>query len=134
MCIKEDPKCVEASYVAGLSRCYNCDFDDGFTYFLNALKLNPNHNKSQNMHFKLISLKEKVKRADRYFNACRYRDACKIYTEALKIDPLNVYFNAKLYFSRAKCYNELFYFKECYHDYEAARKIEKSKMKFSLNG
>lgn len=68
---------MEALYVAGLCRCYNCNLDGGTVYFENALKLNQSHEKSQIMLQVSIYLKQTKEKADRLFNECRYREACE---------------------------------------------------------
>lgn len=53
------------------------------------------------MQLKAKNLKQKKENGDILFKASQFRDAHKMYTEAIQIDPLNSNFNAKLYFNRA---------------------------------
>lgn len=75
--------------------------DMGLGYFQKALKLRPDHGKAHAMQIKAANLKSKKEMGDNLFSAGQFNCAHQIYTEALKIDPLNAIINLRLYSSRA---------------------------------
>lgn len=99
--IRFDKMNVDAFYVRGLVLYYMDSQDKALMHFKEALRLNPEHEKSRKAYSRiknLMSLKEKGNEA---FKKNHLDEAYKIYSDALKMDPLNTLFNAKLHFNRS---------------------------------
>lgn len=99
--MKFDSSNCDAIYVRGLTLYYSDNLDKGIMHFERTLMLDPDHKKAKLMRIKSRSLKEKKEQGNECFKTGKYRDALNIYSEALKIDPVNKDINSKLYYNRA---------------------------------
>lgn len=99
--MKSDSSSADAIFVRGLCLYYKDNLDKGLAHFQQVLALDPDHNKARIMRLKAKNLKEKKENGNNLFKAGKFRDAHKMYTEALDIDPLNKDINSKLYCNRA---------------------------------
>lgn len=92
---------ADAIYVRGICLFYQDNVDKAFSHFQQVLRLAPDHKKAMDIYKRSKLLKQKKEEGNEAFKAQRYQDAYNLYTEALKIDPLNIKTNAKLYFNKA---------------------------------
>ncbi|XP_078621400.1 uncharacterized protein LOC144887857 isoform X1 [Branchiostoma floridae x Branchiostoma japonicum] len=92
---------VDAMYVRGLCLYYQDNLDKAFAHFQQVLRLSPDHEKAKVAFRKAKSLRAKKEEGNNAFKAGRYQEAYDLYSEALRIDPHNVFINSKLYNNRA---------------------------------
>ncbi|XP_019618060.1 PREDICTED: dentin sialophosphoprotein-like isoform X2 [Branchiostoma belcheri] len=92
---------VDAMYVRGLCLYYQDNLDKAFAHFQQVLRLSPDHEKAKVAFRKAKSLRAKKEEGNSAFKAGRYQEAYDLYSEALRIDPHNVFINSKLYNNRA---------------------------------
>lgn len=99
--MKLDPTSADAIFVRGLCLYYTDNLEKGILHFERALQWDPDHKKAKEMRNKAKLLKETKENGNMLFKSGRYREAQKIYTDALKIDELNKEVNSKLLYNRA---------------------------------
>lgn len=121
-----NPSNVNAVYVAGLCSYYVGDLSESLKHFTKILALDPNHNGAQTMQLKVNIFNEKFEKADKLFYARKFKEACELYTEMLKIDPQNVKINSELYCRRANVHKFMKKFQECSNDYEDALRLNRT--------
>lgn len=92
---------ADAIYVRGICLFYQDNVDKAFNHFQQVLRLAPDHKKAMDIYKRSKQLKQKKEEGNEAFKAGRYQEAYNLYTDALKIDPLNIKTNAKLYFNKA---------------------------------
>lgn len=98
--LRGDSLNVEALYIRGMVLYYQDNIDKAFQHFQTALKLSPEHKRVRELYKLVKLLKTKKEAGNEAFKASNYDEAFKLYTEALEVDPLNTFTNAKLYFNR----------------------------------
>ncbi|XP_046888503.1 dnaJ homolog subfamily C member 7-like [Hypomesus transpacificus] len=90
----------DALYVRGLCLYYEDCIDKAVQFFVQALRMAPDHEKARLACRNAKALKAKKEEGNKAFKECSYEAAFKLYTEALTIDPNNIKTNAKLYCNR----------------------------------
>ncbi|KAG5892978.1 hypothetical protein JTB14_015022 [Gonioctena quinquepunctata] len=123
---------ADAIYVRGMCLFYEDNLDSAFQHFQQVLRLAPDHHKAMNIYKRAKLLKKKKEEGNEAYKLCRFQDACKLYTEALEIDPLNKKTNAKLYFNRATAYSRLTKTREAIADCTAALNLDETYLKALL--
>lgn len=99
--IRFDNLNVDALYVRGMTLYYQDNIDMAFTHFQQALRLSPDHDKAKELYKKVKAIKNTKEQGNVAFKGNKLDEAFKLYGEALAIDPMNTFTNAKLYFNRA---------------------------------
>ncbi|XP_071941939.1 dnaJ homolog subfamily C member 7-like [Antedon mediterranea] len=99
--LQRDGMNADAIYVRGLCFYYEDIIDKAIQHFQQTLRLAPDHTKSRLAFKKCKSLKVKKEEGNTAFKSGKNQLAYDLYTEALQIDPLNVFTNAKIYLNRA---------------------------------
>lgn len=92
---------ADAIYVRGVCLFYQDNVEKALQHFQQVLRLAPDHKKAMDIYKRSKLLKQKKEEGNEAFKSGRYQEAYNLYTEALKIDPLNIKTNAKLYFNKA---------------------------------
>ncbi|XP_056640440.1 dnaJ homolog subfamily C member 7 [Diorhabda sublineata] len=123
---------ADAIYVRGMCLFYEDNLDSAFQHFQQVLRLAPDHKKAMNIYKKAKLLKKMKEDGNEAYKACKFQDAYNLYTEALKIDPLNKKTNAKLYFNRATVLSRLAKTREAIDDCTAALNLDESYIKALL--
>lgn len=123
---------ADAIYVRGMCLFYEDNIDSALSHFQQVLRLAPDHKKAMDVYKRAKLLKQKKEEGNDAFKAGRFQDACKLYTEALAIDPLNKIINAKLYFNRATVLCRLTKTKEAVEDCTAALNLDTNYLKALL--
>lgn len=90
----------DALYVRGLCLYYEDCIDKAVQFFVQALRMAPDHEKARLACRNAKALKAKKDEGNKAFKDCSYDAAYQLYTEALTIDPNNIKTNAKLYCNR----------------------------------
>merc|ERR1712083_861969 len=88
-------------YVRGVCLYYEDAVDKAFQHFQHVLRLAPDHGKAREIYKRAKSLLQLKEDGNVAFRAGRLAEAHTLYTEALNLDPQNVFTNSKLYFNRA---------------------------------
>lgn len=99
--LRADSFCADAIYVRGLCLYYQDNMEKAFQHFQQVLRLAPDHTKSRDIYRKAKQLLQKKEEGNAAFKANKLQDAYDLYSQALDIDPNNVFTNSKLYFNRA---------------------------------
>jgi len=99
--LRWDSMNADAIYVRGLCLYYQDSIDKAFQHFTQVLRLAPDHIKARGVYRKAKLLAAKKDEGNNAFRVGKLTDAHGLYTEALAIDPLNVFTNSKLYNNRA---------------------------------
>jgi DnaJ family protein C protein 7 len=99
--LRLDSICADAIYVRGLCLYYQDNMEKAFQHFQQVLRLAPDHSKSRDIYRKAKQLLQKKEEGNTAFKAGQWQEAFDLYTQALDIDPHNVFTNSKLYFNRA---------------------------------
>lgn len=123
---------ADAIYVRGMCLFYEDNIDSAFQHFQQVLRLAPDHKKAMDIYKRAKLLKKKKEEGNEAYKLCRFQEACKLYTEALEIDPLNKKTNAKLYFNRATAFARLTKTKEAIADCTAALNLDDTYLKALL--
>ncbi|XP_077997946.1 dnaJ homolog subfamily C member 7-like [Glandiceps talaboti] len=92
---------ADAIYIRGLCLYYEDNIEKALQHFQQVLRLSPDHTPSRVSFKKCKMLKLKKEEGNAAFNQRDYEKAFEIYSEALQVDPNNIYINAKLYNNRA---------------------------------
>ncbi|XP_036405053.1 dnaJ homolog subfamily C member 7-like isoform X1 [Megalops cyprinoides] len=90
----------DALYVRGLCLYYEDCIDKAVQFFVQALRMAPDHEKARLACRNAKALKAKKEEGNKAFKDGNYEAAYELYTEALTIDPNNIKTNAKLYCNR----------------------------------
>merc|ERR1712001_127438 len=115
---------ADAIYVRGLCLYNEDNVDKAFTHFQQVLRLAPDHVKAKEIYKKAKQLKQKKEEGNVAFKGGKLEDAYTLYSEALQIDPLNKYTNAKLFFNRATVAAKLKKLKESIQDCTSALELD----------
>jgi len=115
---------ADAIYVRGLCLYNEDNVDKAFTHFQQVLRLAPDHVKAKEIYKKAKQLKQKKEEGNVAFKSGKLEDAYTLYSEALQIDPLNKYTNAKLFFNRATVAAKLKKLKESIQDCTSALELD----------
>uniref|UniRef100_A0A8B9LB14 DnaJ homolog subfamily C member 7 n=1 Tax=Astyanax mexicanus TaxID=7994 RepID=A0A8B9LB14_ASTMX len=91
----------DALYVRGLCLYYEDCIDKAVQFFIQALRMAPDHEKARLACRNAKALKAKKEEGNRAFKEGNFEEAYDLYSEALTIDPNNIKTNAKLYCNRA---------------------------------
>lgn len=92
---------ADAIYVRGICLYYEDNIDSATSHFQQVFRLAPDHKKAMDIYKRAKLLKKKKDDGNEAYKNCKFQEALDLYTEALKVDPLNKKTNAKLYFNRA---------------------------------
>uniref|UniRef100_A0A8C8JYX6 J domain-containing protein n=1 Tax=Oncorhynchus tshawytscha TaxID=74940 RepID=A0A8C8JYX6_ONCTS len=90
----------DALYVRGLCLYYEDCIDKAVQFFVQALRMAPDHEKSRLACRNAKALKAKKEEGNKVFKNSNFEAAYRLYSEALAIDPNNIKTNAKLYCNR----------------------------------
>ncbi|KAJ8920970.1 hypothetical protein NQ315_015764 [Exocentrus adspersus] len=123
---------ADAIYVRGMCLFYEDNIDSALQHFQQVLRLAPDHKKAMDMYKRAKLLKKKKEEGNEAYKLCRFQDACKLYSEALEIDPLNRKTNAKLFFNRATALARLTKTREAISDCTAALNLDDAYLKALL--
>uniref|UniRef100_A0A8C0CR34 DnaJ homolog subfamily C member 7 n=1 Tax=Balaenoptera musculus TaxID=9771 RepID=A0A8C0CR34_BALMU len=95
--LRMDSTNAHALYVRGLCLDYEDCIEKAVQFFVQALRMAPDHEKACVTCRNAKALKAKKEDGNKAFKEGNYKLACELYTEALGIDPNNTKTNAKLY-------------------------------------
>jgi DnaJ family protein C protein 7 len=123
---------ADAIYVRGLCLYYQDNLDKAFQHFQQVLRLAPDHHKAKEIYRKAKSLRGKKEEGNEAFKAGKIQEAYDLYSEALNIDPNNIFTNAKLYFNRALASNKMGKTDEAIEDCTNAIKLDENYLKAYL--
>lgn len=123
---------ADAIYVRGICLFYEDNIDSSVNYFQQVLRLAPDHAKAMELYKRAKQLKKKKDEGNQAYNAGKYAEALDLFSEALKIDPLNIMTNAKLHFNRATALSKLNRLEEAIVDCTAALQLNPNYMKALL--
>ncbi|XP_045119494.1 uncharacterized protein LOC123509333 [Portunus trituberculatus] len=123
---------VDAIYVRGMCLYYQDNPEAAFNHFQHVLRLAPDHHKAKEVYKKAKQLKQKKEEGNEAFRRGRHQEALALYTEALAIDPLNQFTNAKLYFNRATVNSKLNRLEQATEDCTAAINLDDGYLKAFL--
>uniref|UniRef100_A0A3B3D4A1 DnaJ heat shock protein family (Hsp40) member C7 n=1 Tax=Oryzias melastigma TaxID=30732 RepID=A0A3B3D4A1_ORYME len=127
--LRMDATNADALYVRGLCLYYEDCIDKAVQFFVQALRMAPDHEKARLACRNAKALKAKKEEGNHVFKNCSYDAAYQLYTEALAIDPNNIKTNAKLYCNRATAvsdYMDTELYEEAVRDYEKVYQTEKT--------
>ncbi|TWW81881.1 ATP-citrate synthase [Takifugu flavidus] len=99
--LRLDSTNADALYVRGLCLYYEDCIDKAVQFFIQALRMAPDHEKARLACRNAKALKAKKDEGNQAFKKFNFEAAYQLYTEALAIDPNNIKTNAKLYCNRA---------------------------------
>jgi DnaJ family protein C protein 7 len=122
-----DEKNADAIYMRGMSFYYQtsqADMNQAFRNFQYALRLAPNHQRAMAIYKRAKALVQRMQEGYEAFTAGRYKEACAIYAQALRIEPNNNSINAKLFFNRATVCSKLGRFNEAVAHCSSALKLD----------
>uniref|UniRef100_A0A3P8XHE7 J domain-containing protein n=1 Tax=Esox lucius TaxID=8010 RepID=A0A3P8XHE7_ESOLU len=114
----------DALYVRGLCLYYEDCIDKAVQFFVQALRMAPDHEKARLACRNAKALKAKKEEGNQAFKDNNFEAAYKLYSEALMIDPNNIKTNAKLYCNRGTVGAK---YEEAVRDYEKVYQTEKTK-------
>uniref|UniRef100_A0AAR2JFH4 J domain-containing protein n=1 Tax=Pygocentrus nattereri TaxID=42514 RepID=A0AAR2JFH4_PYGNA len=122
--LRMDSTNADALYVRGLCLYYEDCIEKAVQFFVQALRMAPDHEKARLACRNAKALKAKKEEGNNAFKDRDYDAAYQLYTEALTIDPNNIKTNAKLYCNRATAGAK---YEEAVRDYEKVYHTEKTK-------
>uniref|UniRef100_A0A8C6Q4U4 DnaJ heat shock protein family (Hsp40) member C7 n=1 Tax=Nothobranchius furzeri TaxID=105023 RepID=A0A8C6Q4U4_NOTFU len=99
--LRMDSTNADALYVRGLCLYYEDCIDKAVQFFVQALRMAPDHEKARLACRNAKALKAKKEEGNKAFKNNNFEAAYLLYTDALMIDPNNIKTNAKLYCNRA---------------------------------
>lgn len=123
---------VDAMCIRAVCLYFQDDTDKAFAYFQQVLRLAPDHAKALEIYKKAKSLKKKKEEGNAAYKKEQYREAYKLYSEALAIDPQNIVTNAKLHFNKATVAAKLGRLNESIIECTEALKLDKNYLKALL--
>uniref|UniRef100_A0A4W4GLM0 DnaJ homolog subfamily C member 7 n=1 Tax=Electrophorus electricus TaxID=8005 RepID=A0A4W4GLM0_ELEEL len=130
--LRMDSTNADALYVRGLCLYYEDCIDKAVQFFIQALRMAPDHKKAHSACRNAKALKAKKEEGNSAFKARDYEAAYKIYTDALTIDPNNIKTNAKVYCNRATAGAKLSKLAQAIEDCCSAIKLDESYIKAYL--
>ncbi|XP_046722835.1 dnaJ homolog subfamily C member 7 [Silurus meridionalis] len=122
----------DALYVRGLCLYYEDCIDKAVQFFVQALRMAPDHEKARLACRNAKALKAKKEEGNQAFKEGNFEDAYNLYSEALTIDPNNIKTNAKLYCNRATVGSKLKKLEQAIEDCTKAIKLDESYIKAYL--
>uniref|UniRef100_A0AAY5K6J7 DnaJ homolog subfamily C member 7 n=1 Tax=Esox lucius TaxID=8010 RepID=A0AAY5K6J7_ESOLU len=114
----------DALYVRGLCLYYEDCIDKAVQFFVQALRMAPDHEKARLACRNAKALKAKKEDGNKAFKEGNFDEAYQLYSEALTIDPNNIKTNAKLFCNRGTVGSK---YEEAVRDYEKVYQTEKTK-------
>ncbi|MFT7814691.1 dnaJ homolog subfamily C member 7 [Arapaima gigas] len=130
--LRVDSTNADALYVRGLCLYYEDCIDKAVQFFVQALRMAPDHKKAQLACRNAKALKAKKEEGNHAFKEGSYECAYQLYSEALKIDPNNIKTNAKLYCNRATVGSKLKKIEQAIEDCTSAIKLDETYVKAYL--
>uniref|UniRef100_A0A7N6AJC7 J domain-containing protein n=1 Tax=Anabas testudineus TaxID=64144 RepID=A0A7N6AJC7_ANATE len=130
--LRMDSTNADALYVRGLCLYYEDCIDKAVQFFVQALRMAPDHEKARLACRNAKALKSKKEEGNQAFKNNNYEAAYQLYTEALKIDPNNIKTNAKLYCNRATAGAKLNKLNQAIEDCTSAIKLDDTYIKAYL--
>ncbi|XP_048870801.1 dnaJ homolog subfamily C member 7-like [Brienomyrus brachyistius] len=122
----------DALYVRGLCLYYEDCIDKAVQFFMQALRMAPDHEKARLACRNAKALKAKKEEGNTAFKDGNYEAAFDLYSEALMIDPNNIKTNAKLYCNRATVGSKLNKIEQAMEDCTSAIKLDETYIKAYL--
>uniref|UniRef100_A0A8C2HVE3 DnaJ homolog subfamily C member 7 n=1 Tax=Cyprinus carpio TaxID=7962 RepID=A0A8C2HVE3_CYPCA len=122
----------DALYVRGLCLYYEDCIDKAVQFFVQALRMAPDHEKARLACRNAKSLKAKKEDGNKAFKDGSFEQAYELYSEALTIDPNNIKTNAKLYCNRATVGSKLNKLEQAIEDCTKAIKLDETYIKAYL--
>ncbi|XP_076008233.1 dnaJ homolog subfamily C member 7-like isoform X2 [Genypterus blacodes] len=130
--LRMDSTNADALYVRGLCLYYEDCIDKAVQFFVQALRMAPDHEKARLACRNAKALKAKKEEGNLAFKMNNYEAAYRLYTEALAIDPNNIKTNAKLYCNRATAGTKLKRLNQAIDDCSSAIKLDETYIKAYL--
>ncbi|XP_030112110.2 dnaJ homolog subfamily C member 7 [Taeniopygia guttata] len=130
--LRMDSTNADALYVRGLCLYYEDCIEKAVQFFVQALRMAPDHEKACLACRNAKALKAKKEDGNKAFKKGNYKLAYELYTEALGIDPNNIKTNAKLYCNRGTVNSKLRKLEEAIDDCTNAVKLDDTYVKAYL--
>ncbi|XP_037332231.2 dnaJ homolog subfamily C member 7 isoform X1 [Pungitius pungitius] len=130
--LRIDSTNADALYVRGLCLYYEDCIEKAVQFFVQALRMAPDHDKARLACRDAKALKAKKEEGNKAFKEGNYEAAYELYSEALTIDPNNIKTNAKLYCNRATVGSKLKKLEQAIEDCTKAIKLDESYIKAYL--
>uniref|UniRef100_F6XJ31 DnaJ homolog subfamily C member 7 n=2 Tax=Ornithorhynchus anatinus TaxID=9258 RepID=F6XJ31_ORNAN len=130
--LRVDATNADALYVRGLCLYSEDCIEKAVQFFVQALRMAPDHEKACVACRNAKALKAKKDDGNRAFKDGDYKQAHELYTEALAIDPNNIKTNAKLYCNRATVNAKLRKLEDAIEDCTSAVRLDDSYIKAYL--
>ncbi|MGH0187930.1 UNVERIFIED_CONTAM: hypothetical protein FKN15_027204 [Acipenser sinensis] len=122
----------DALYVRGLCLYYEDCIEKAVQFFVQALRMAPDHEKARLACRNAKALKSKKEEGNNAFKDGNYEAAYELYSEALTIDPNNIKTNAKLYCNRGTVGSKLKKCDQAIEDCTNAIKLDETYIKAYL--
>ncbi|XP_065433953.1 dnaJ homolog subfamily C member 7 isoform X2 [Chrysemys picta bellii] len=130
--LRMDSTNADALYVRGLCLYYEDCIEKAVQFFIQALRMAPDHEKACLACRNAKALKAKKEDGNKAFKEGNYKLAYELYTEALGIDPNNIKTNAKLYCNRGTVNSKLRKLEDAIDDCTNAIKLDDTYIKAYL--
>ncbi|CAO2645356.1 DnaJ homolog subfamily C member 7 [Lemmus lemmus] len=130
--LRMDSTNADALYVRGLCLYYEDCIEKAVQFFVQALRMAPDHEKACIACRNAKALKAKKEDGNKAFKEGNYKLAYELYTEALGIDPNNIKTNAKLYCNRGTVNSKLRKLDDAIDDCTNAVKLDDTYIKAYL--
>uniref|UniRef100_A0A8D0LLE8 DnaJ homolog subfamily C member 7 n=1 Tax=Sus scrofa TaxID=9823 RepID=A0A8D0LLE8_PIG len=130
--LRMDSTNADALYVRGLCLYYEDCIEKAVQFFVQALRMAPDHEKACIACRNAKALKAKKEDGNKAFKEGNYKLAYELYTEALGIDPNNIKTNAKLYCNRGTVNSKLRKLDDAIEDCTHAVKLDDTYIKAYL--
>ncbi|XP_067824973.1 dnaJ homolog subfamily C member 7 [Heptranchias perlo] len=127
--LRMDSTNADALYVRGLCLYYEDCIEKAVQFFVQALRMAPDHEKARLACRNAKALRAKKEEGNRAFKEGSFDKAYELYTEALKIDPNNIKTNAKLYCNRGTVGSKLNKMQQAIEDCTNAIKLDDTYIK-----
>uniref|UniRef100_A0AAY5JY68 J domain-containing protein n=1 Tax=Esox lucius TaxID=8010 RepID=A0AAY5JY68_ESOLU len=122
----------DALYVRGLCLYYEDCIDKAVQFFVQALRMAPDHEKARLACRNAKALKAKKEDGNKAFKEGNFDEAYQLYSEALTIDPNNIKTNAKLFCNRGTVGSKLKKLDQAIEDCTKAIKLDETYIKAYL--
>eukprot|EP01027_Heterolobosea_sp_BB2_P002732 GEZU01004108.1.p1 GENE.GEZU01004108.1~~GEZU01004108.1.p1 ORF type:complete len:337 (-),score=151.14 GEZU01004108.1:42-1052(-) len=99
--LRKDANNADALYIRGRCMYYLGNNANGIKHFQEALRLDPDHQKSRIWLKKVRTIEDQKKAGNDAFSSGKYQEAYDLYSAAIALDPDNNSMNATLYSNRA---------------------------------
>uniref|UniRef100_UPI00358E8E4B dnaJ homolog subfamily C member 7-like n=1 Tax=Myxine glutinosa TaxID=7769 RepID=UPI00358E8E4B len=127
--LRLDSTNADALFVRGLCLYYEDLIDKAVQYFVQALRMAPDHEKARLACKNAKLLKAKKEEGNQAFKDGQLQEAYDMYSSALQIDPNNRITNAKIYCNRAAVSMKLKSFDQAAQDCSSAIQLDESYIK-----